>query len=71
MAPITGLTEGPNRMLILLINLIVEEELYESSFFLELLVEFNKQKREQIASIYKEGEDLLKIIVASLKSLRK
>jgi hypothetical protein len=50
---------------------IVEEELDESLFFLELLVEFNKLKREQVALLYKEGEELLKIIVASLKSLRK
>jgi four helix bundle protein len=50
---------------------IVEEELDESLFFLELIVEFNKDKREKIAIIYKEGEELLKIIVASLKTLRK
>jgi four helix bundle protein len=50
---------------------IVEEELDESLFFLELIVEFNKQKRDKIAIIYKEGEEILKIIVASLKTLRK
>lgn len=50
---------------------IVEEELDESLFFLELIVEFNKDKRDKIAIIYKEGEELLKIIVASLKTLRK
>src|SRR5688500_1156225 len=33
---------------------IVEEELDESLFFLELIVEFNKNKREKIAVIYKE-----------------
>ncbi len=50
---------------------IVEEELDESLFFLEMIVEFNKAKRDKIAKIYKEGEELLKIIVASLKTLRK
>jgi len=50
---------------------IVEEELDESLFFLEIIVEFNKDKRDKIAIIYKEGEGLLKMIVASLKTLRK
>ncbi len=50
---------------------IVEEEVDESLFFLEMIVEFNKTKRNTIAILYKEGEELLKIIVASLKTLRK
>ena len=50
---------------------IVEEELDESLFFLEMIVEFNKDKRDPISIFYKEGEELLKIIVASLKTLRK
>ncbi len=50
---------------------IVEEELDESLFFLELIVEFNNDKREKIAKIYKEGEELLKMIVVLLKTLRK
>lgn len=50
---------------------IVEEEMDESLFFLELIVEFNKDKREKIATIYKESEELLKIIVSTLKTLRK
>ncbi len=50
---------------------IVEEEIDESLFFLEMIVEFNKSKRDKIARLYKEGEELLKIIVASLKTLRK
>ena len=36
-----------------------------------MIVEFNKDRREKIAIIYKEGEEILKIIVASLKTLRK
>lgn len=50
---------------------IVEEELDESLFFLELIVEFNKEKRNKIALLYKEGEEILKIVVASIKTLRK
>ncbi len=50
---------------------IIEEEMDESLFFLELLVEFNKDKRDKIAIIYIEREELLKIFVASLKTLRK
>ncbi len=50
---------------------IVEEELDESLFFLEMIVEFNKNKRDKVAEIYKEGEQLLKVIVSTLKTLRK
>lgn len=50
---------------------IVEEELDESLFFLELIVEFNKDKRNKIVILYKEGEEILKMIVASIKTLRK
>ncbi|MDQ6724403.1 MAG: four helix bundle protein [Thermoproteota archaeon] len=51
--------------------IIVEEETDESLYFLELIVEFNKDKRKKIAVLYKEGEEILKIIVASLKTLQK
>ena len=50
---------------------IVEKETDEALYFLELIVEFNKDKRSKIALLYKEGEEILKIIVASLKTLRK
>ncbi len=50
---------------------IVEEELDESLLWLEMLVEFNKNKRTLVVPIYKEGEELLKIIVASINSSRK
>jgi four helix bundle protein len=50
---------------------IVEEEIDESLFFLELIVEFNKDKRSKVAILYKVGEEVLKIIVASLKTMRK
>ncbi len=36
-----------------------------------MIVEFNKDKRDKIAEIYEEGEQLLKVIVATLKTLRK
>jgi four helix bundle protein len=50
---------------------IVEEELDESLFFLELLAEFNPNKKEEIKNLYIEGETLLKIIVATIVSSRK
>jgi four helix bundle protein len=49
---------------------IVEEELDESLFFLELLMEFNKPFEEEIKELYMEGEILLKIIVSSIVSSR-
>ena len=49
---------------------IVEEELDESLFFLELLEEFNQPFKFEIKDLYTEGETLLKIIVASIVSTR-
>jgi four helix bundle protein len=49
---------------------IVEEELDESLLFLELLLEFNQSLKNKIDIIYKEGEELLKIIVATIQSAR-
>jgi four helix bundle protein len=49
---------------------IVEEELDETLFFLELLIELNPQLTEKIDPIYKEGNELLSIIVAALNTLR-
>jgi len=43
---------------------------YRAAFFLELLVEINPELKEKIDSIYKEGNELLSIIVASLNTLR-
>lgn len=50
---------------------IVEEELDESLFFLELLAFFNQPQKEEISILYIEGETLLKKIVASIVSSRK
>ncbi len=49
---------------------IVEEELDETLFFLELLTELNPELKEKIEPIYKEGNELLSIIVAAINTLR-
>ena len=49
---------------------IVEEELDESMFFLELLQEFNRDKQQEITVCWEEGNQLISIIVAALKTLR-
>ena len=49
---------------------IVEEELDESLLFLELLEEFNKRHLKQIQEMHKDGEELLKIIVATINKAR-
>ena len=49
---------------------IVEEELDESLFFLEMLLEFNQAKKEKIITIHSEGEQLLRIIVATINAVR-
>jgi len=49
---------------------IVEEELDESLFFLELMQEFNREHETEITELYIEGETLLKIIVSSIVSSR-
>ena len=50
---------------------VVEEETDETMFFLELLAEFNEKYRPEMRSLYKEAEIVLKIIVASIKTLQK
>lgn len=50
---------------------IVEEELDESLFWIELLAEFNKTQRNELASAYKNGEEILKIIVGTINTMRK
>jgi len=49
---------------------IVEEELDESLFFFELTEAINPGFTEEIALLSKEGNELLSIIVSSLKTLR-
>ena len=49
---------------------IVEEELDESVFFLELLVHFNPGYKEKIDILMKEGNELLAITVQSILTSR-
>lgn len=50
---------------------IVEEELDESLFFQEMIQELNPSFGEEIKILFKEGNELLSIIVASLNTLRR
>ncbi len=49
---------------------IVGEEADESIFFFELLTEFYPDKKDAIKILSEEGEQLLKIIVASINTSR-
>ena len=49
---------------------IVEEELDESIYFLELSQHFNPTKESEILLLIKEGNELLAITVASIKTAR-
>lgn len=50
---------------------IVEEELDESMFFLELLEEFNPDLKVEMLKNWKEGNEILAIIVSSIITIRK
>jgi len=50
---------------------IVEEELDESMFFLELLEEFNPELKVEIQKNWNEGNELLSIMVSSIITIRK
>lgn len=50
---------------------IVEEELDESIFFLELLTHFNVVLNDKISILLSEGNELLAITVQSIKTSRK
>jgi four helix bundle protein len=49
---------------------IVEEELDESIYFLELLLYFNDAFKEEIEKLMKEGNELLAITVKSIQTSR-
>jgi four helix bundle protein len=49
---------------------IVEEESDETEFWLELLVEAGLVPESQIASIYKETDEILSMTIISIKTLR-
>ena len=48
---------------------IVEEELDECMFFYELLAEFNPDSKIELRELYKEADELLAIIVASINTV--
>ena len=50
---------------------IVEEEVDETMYFLELLQVFNPNKENTIQILWKEANEILSIIVASLNTLRR
>ncbi|MCZ4242801.1 four helix bundle protein [Pedobacter punctiformis] len=50
---------------------IVEEELDETMYFLELPEEFNPDRKNLIQENWKEGNELLSIIVASIVTIRR
>ena len=49
---------------------IVEEELDESTYFLELLLNFNPDYEAEITRLMKEGNELLAITVKSIQTTR-
>jgi len=46
----------------------VEEELDETMFFYEMLAEFNNPFKKELRALYKEANELLAIIVASINT---
>jgi hypothetical protein len=46
----------------------VEEEADESLFFLELIYEFHPERKQQIRTLYDEGNQLLSIVISSVKT---
>lgn len=49
---------------------IVEEELDESLFFIEIISELSEKEKIKWAPIYKEGDELLAIFVKSIVTLK-
>ena len=49
---------------------IVEEEANESMYFLELLLEVSNKEHEELNRLHKEANELLSIVVASIKPMR-
>lgn len=47
---------------------IVEEETDETLFFLELLAEFNPERKGELRGLYKEGNEILSMTVASINT---
>ncbi|MGB6269398.1 MAG: four helix bundle protein, partial [Olleya sp.] len=49
---------------------IVEEEADESMYFLELLMEVTDKEHIEMKRLHAEGNELLSIVVASIKTMR-
>jgi len=49
---------------------IVEEEADESMYFLELFIEVSNKEHEEIKRLHKEANELLSIVVVSIKTMR-
>jgi four helix bundle protein len=49
---------------------IVEEEADESMYFLELLLQVSHKEHEEMKRLHAEGNELLSIVVASIKTMR-
>ncbi|MDY8135741.1 four helix bundle protein [Aquimarina sp. 2201CG5-10] len=49
---------------------IVEEETDESSFWLEVLIEIMEQDTSEAKRLWKESDELLRIVVASIKTAK-
>ncbi len=49
---------------------IVEEEIDESMYFLELLIETSENNQTEIKSLHSEAGEILAIIVSSIKTAR-
>jgi len=50
---------------------IVEEECDESTYWMELLVEAGIMKESRIAGLLKEADEILSVVVSSIKTSRK
>ncbi len=50
---------------------IVEEELDESLYWMEILIETNHIKAEKLSSLMNEANELLSIVVTSIKTAKK
>lgn len=50
---------------------IVEEEVDESSYWIELLVALKKAKREKVRLLLEEADEILAITIASIKTTRR
>jgi len=50
---------------------IVEEELDETMFFYEMIAEFNPEHKVELRELYKEADELLSIMIASINTANK